>query len=141
MRGRRRVLLVEDDPDDALMMRHALAEGSALELSAAEDGQEAMDYLRRQGRFAGASRPELVLLDWRLPKKSGEEVLAEIRGEPALRALPVLVLTTSESARDVRVAYELGANAFLTKPTGVAEMKRLLASIEEFWLVHARLPE
>lgn len=133
------VLLVEDDPDDVLMMRLACA--GLMELKLASDGAQALDYLRGRPPFAGAARPALVLLDWRLPRKSGEEVLRELRGDAALKLLPVLVLTTSRSEADVRAAYELGANAFLVKPTGLDRLKELAAAVAGFWLTHAVLPE
>ena len=137
----RQVLLIEDDPTDVMLMRHAL-EGSQclIDLKVAGDGDEAMAYLRGDGRFGGAARPALVLLDWRLPKKSGEEVLREIRRDPTLKLIPVLVLTTSASDIDVRTAYSLGANAFLTKPTGLKELQTLASLIEGFWLVYGTLP-
>ncbi|HVE13954.1 MAG TPA: response regulator [Elusimicrobiota bacterium] len=137
----KRVLLVEDDPSDVMLMEEALKEsGASIEFQVARDGIEAMAYLGGQGAFAGAARPSLVLLDWRLPQKSGEEVLREIRGDPALKLLPVLVLTTSASEKDVRAAYSLGANAFITKPTGMDRLRELVSLIERFWLVCASLP-
>lgn len=132
------VLLVEDDADDVYMMRQACA--GLMELKLAADGVEALEYLRGQGTFAGARPPALVLLDWRLPRKSGEETLRELRADAALRLLPVLVLTTSNSEADVRRAYALGANAYLAKPTGVESLRALAASIADFWLARAVLP-
>lgn len=136
------VLLVEDDPDDVMLMRNALESARGLiELRVVGDGVEAMEYLRGEGRFAGAARPALVLLDWRLPRISGEDVLREIKSDPVLRAIPVLVLTTSASEIDMCTAYSLGVNAFLTKPTGVGKLRALVALIEEFWFVYASLPK
>ena len=135
------VLLVEDDRSDVMLMQEALKGGQPLvDLKIAGDGDEAMAYLRGEGRFDGAARPALVLLDWRLPKKNGEEVLREIRRDPPLRLLPVLVLTTSGSDADVRTAYSLGANAFLTKPTSFIELQALASLIKGFWLTYAALP-
>ncbi|MBI3549227.1 MAG: response regulator [Elusimicrobia bacterium] len=104
------------------------------------DGVEAMAYLRGEGSFSGAARPSLILLDWRLPKKSGEEVLRDIRADPALRLIPVLVLTTSASERDVNTAYSLGANGFVTKPNGMERLQTLVSLIEGFWFTFASLP-
>lgn len=132
------VLLVEDDPDDVYMMRQACA--GLMELKLAGDGAEALEYLRRQGPFADARAPALVLLDWRLPRMSGEETLRALRADAALRLLPVLVLTTSNSEADVRRAYTLGANAYLTKPTGMEGLRALAGSIADFWLSRAVLP-
>lgn len=137
----RKVLLVEDDPSDVMLMKEALKRGSGLiDLQVVGDGLEAMAFLRAQGRFAGVPRPVLVLLDWRLPKMSGEEVLRDIRRDPALKLLPVLVLTTSASERDIALAYALGANCFLTKPTGLDRLRELLRLIEGFWLGFASFP-
>lgn len=137
----RPVLLVEDDPSDQMLMREALKGGPGLiELAVVSDGLEALAYLRGQAPHAGAPRPAFVLLDWRLPGKSGAEVLADIRADASLKALPVLVLTTSASEEDVGRAYALGANCFLTKPTGLDNLQTLVRLLEEFWLTHAVLP-
>ena len=137
----REVLLVEDDPDDVMLMKNALESGRGLiDLKVVSDGVEAMTYLRGEGAFIGTSRPALILLDWRLPRKSGEEVLRELRGDAVLRLIPVLVLTTSGSDADIRTAYSLGANAFLTKPTGAVKLKELISLIERFWLDFVSLP-
>ncbi len=139
--SRREVLLVEDDPDDVAFMQDAVKAGRGLiDLKVVRDGQAALEYLRGEGRFASRTPPALVLLDWRLPRVSGSEVLHAIRADPALKLIPVLILTTSGSARDVEEAYSLGANCFLTKPTGFDGITALVASIEEFWLAHATLP-
>ncbi len=141
MTARRDVLLVEDDADDVMLMRAALARAAPLVgLKVAADGLEALDYLRGRGRFAGAAAPSLVLLDWRLPGKSGLDVLKEIRADTSLRRLPVLVLTSSASEKDVCDAYGAGANCFLTKPTGLDDLGALAASLADFWLSRARLP-
>jgi chemotaxis family two-component system response regulator Rcp1 len=141
MTASKKVLLVEDDSSDVMLMQLALRKsGAAMEFDVAADGMEAMDYLRGQGRFSGAARPPLVLLDWRLPRMSGEEVLREIRKDAVLRLLPVLVLTTSAAAGDVRTAYALGANAFLTKPSGLDQLQALVSLIDGFWLTFATLP-
>jgi CheY-like chemotaxis protein len=137
----KQVLLVEDTSSDVMLMQLALKKsGAPIELKVAEDGAEAMDYLRGQGRFSGAARPALVLLDWRLPRMSGEEVLREVRKDPVLRLIPVIVLTSSAAAADVRTAYSLGANAYLTKPNGLDELQALISAIAGFWLIFATLP-
>ncbi|UPT72401.1 MAG: response regulator [Elusimicrobiota bacterium] len=132
----RPVLLVEDDPSDVLLMTEALkASRGGAELLVAADGAAAMELLRGPG-----PRPVLVLLDWRLPCLSGEGVLRAIRADADLRLLPVVVLTTSASEADLRLAYSLGANAFVTKPTGLPALRALVASVESFWLEQATLP-
>jgi chemotaxis family two-component system response regulator Rcp1 len=141
MSARREVLLVEDDPDDVLLVQEALLGCAGLiDLKTVGDGLHAADYLRGRGAYAAAAKPALMLLDWRLPGKSGLELLREIRADRRLKGLPVLVLTTSASARDVEDAYRAGANCFLTKPVGLDEMTELFRSLESFWLVHCRLP-
>lgn len=141
MTVRRVLLLVEDDPDDVMLMRAAWGKTTPpVELQVAADGLEALDYLRAKGRFAGAAPPALVLLDWRLPGKSGLEVLREVRADPLLKRLPVLVLTTSSSEKDITDAYEAGANCFLTKPSGLDSLDALAACLADFWLRWARLP-
>ncbi|MBI5203115.1 MAG: response regulator [Elusimicrobia bacterium] len=140
-RRRRDVLLVEDDPDDVALLSEAVAAGRGLvSLKVVGDGRAALEYLRGEGRYADAARPALVRLDWRLPALSGAEVLREIRRSPELALLPVLVLTTSASEQDVAEAYRLGANCFLTKPTGLREIAALARAFEDFWLAHAVLP-
>ena len=138
----RTILLVEDDPDDVMLLREGLKSGKGLvDMRVAQDGMEAMAYLHGDPPFSGATRPALILLDLKLPRISGLEVLAEIKGDPNLRLIPVLVLTTSSGGADVQEAYSLGANCFLPKPTGLAGIRTLAGLIEEFWFVHARLPD
>lgn len=135
------ILLVEDNPGDVLLTQEAFKEGHySPRLSIAEDGEEALEFLRRQGRFANAPRPDLILLDLNLPKKDGRELLAEIKQDPALREIPVLILTTSEADQDIRRAYKLHANCYLTKPLDMDTFLRKIRSIEEFWLDVVRLP-
>jgi len=139
MTTRGRLLLVEDDPDDVMLLRQALEGARApVELVVARDGLEALACLRRGG--SSAASPALALLDWRLPGKSGLEVLREIRADAALRLLPVIVFTTSTSEKDVVDAYGAGANCYLTKPTGLDAMLALVSSLVDFWLRRARLP-
>ncbi|MDP3543763.1 MAG: response regulator [Elusimicrobiota bacterium] len=138
------ILAVEDDPDDVFFLKTAFAElGLPDCLRVARDGEEAVDYLQGQGAFADRGLyppPSLVLLDLKLPRKSGFEVLEWRRLEPAFRRIPVLVLTSSRSQADVAHAYDLGANAFLVKPIDAREQVRLVAAIRSFWLDLNLLP-
>ncbi len=137
-----RILLVEDSPGDVNLTREALRGARvANELSVVVDGEEALDYLRRTGPFADAPGVDLVLLDLNLPKKDGREVLAEIKGDPALKRIPVIVLTTSAREQDVLASYELHANAYVTKPVAFAEFINALTQLEGFWLQVVRLPD
>jgi CheY-like chemotaxis protein len=125
------ILLVEDNPHDVRLTRIALEEaGTACTLEVARDGDEALAHLRRPG----ARRPDLVLLDLNMPGKDGREVLREIKGDPGLRRIPVVVLTTSPSPGDVALAYDLHANAYLTKPMGIVELRSLVECLTNFWL-------
>lgn len=141
VRPRFEVLLVEDNPGDVFLTQEAFREGQArLRLSVVGDGEEAMLYLRRQGPFEDAPRPDLVLMDLNLPKKDGRELLAELKQDSDLRQIPVIILTTSESQQDVWRAYKLHANCYLTKPLEVDSFLQKIKSIEDFWLTVARLP-
>lgn len=135
------ILLVEDSPSDALMTREALAESRVLnQLHEVTNGADALAYLRRSGRFAGATRPDLVLLDWKLPGLSGEEVLAEIRRDPELTDVPVVVLSTSKAEEDVLRSYGLHANCFITKPIEFERFVEVVRSIGDFWFSIVTLP-
>ncbi len=135
------VLLVEDNPGDVRLTREALKEGKVRNnLSVAPDGVEALAFLRRQGRYAGAPRPDLILLDLNLPKKDGREVLEEIKADPALRTIPVVILTTSEAERDIARAYDLHANCYITKPVDLDQFITVVKSIEDFWFTIVKLP-
>ncbi len=127
-------LLVEDSPIDVKMTRAAL-EGRPRhhQLSVANDGQHALAYLRGEGAYAGSERPDLVLLDLNLPRLDGHGVLAAIRSHPELRLLPVVVLTSSQSTEDIRLAYEGGANCYVTKPADVDEFLSAVRIVHEFW--------
>jgi chemotaxis family two-component system response regulator Rcp1 len=141
IRQRFEVLLVEDNPGDVFLTQEAFREGQAsLRLSVVGDGEEAMRYLRREGPFEEAPRPDLVLMDLNLPKKDGRELLAELKQDLDLRQIPVIILTTSESQQDIWRAYKLHANCYLTKPLEVDSFMRKIKSIEDFWLTVARLP-
>lgn len=135
------LLLVEDNPGDVYLTREAFRESrTPLRLNVVSDGEEATRYLRRQAPFQNAVRPDLVLLDLNLPKKDGREVLAELKADPDLRHIPVIILTTSESTQDIRRAYKLHANCYLTKPFEADAFMKKIRSIEYFWLTIARLP-
>lgn len=135
------ILLVEDNPGDVLLTREAFREGCYLpNLSVVEDGEEALQFLRRSGKYADAERPDLILLDLNLPRKDGRELLAEVKQDPELRLIPIIVLTTSEAEQDVRRAYKLHANCYLTKPLEMDTFMRKVRSVEDFWLSVVRLP-
>jgi two-component system response regulator len=136
------VLLVEDDPGDVLLVREVFAE-PALEshrLEVVGDGVKALEYIRGEGPHAGRERPDLILLDLNLPRKSGEEVLAEIKGDPSLAMIPVVVLTTSEAEDDVLRAYRRHANAYITKPVDFARFREIVHRIDEFFADIVQLP-
>jgi CheY-like chemotaxis protein len=135
------VLLVEDDPGDVLLVREALADHTAgKHLSVVNDGVEAMEYVRREGAYTDSSRPGLVLLDLNLPRKSGGEVLAELKGDPSLATIPVVVLTTSDSDEDVLTSYERHVNAFVTKPTDYTRFADAVHEIGDFFMGLVTLP-
>lgn len=135
------ILLVEDNPGDADLAREAL-EGSKLinQLHVVDDGEKAMQFLHRQPPYADAPRPDVILLDLNLPKKDGREVLAEIKADPALRQIPVVILTTSRAEEDVLKSYELHANCYITKPINLERFMEVVKSIEDFWLSIVVLP-
>lgn len=140
-----RVLLVEDNAGDVELIGDALREsarglGQALELSIVGDGVEASDFLHRRGAFARMTLPDLVILDLNLPRRSGLEVLREIKGDARLRAIPIVVLTSSEEERDIVGSYLAGANCFVTKPDSLHAMRGTVEQIRHFWTTVARLP-
>jgi CheY-like chemotaxis protein len=135
------LLLVEDNPGDVRLTIEALKEGKVINnLTVVKDGQEAIADLRRQGKYANAARPDLVLLDLNLPRKGGLEVLAEIKEDPDLKSIPVVVLTTSQAAQDVRRAYELHANCYIVKPVDLDQFMSVVQAIKSFWLGVVMLP-
>jgi CheY-like chemotaxis protein len=135
------LLAVDDDEQDLELLGLALREaGGGVGLETVGDGSAALAYLRGEGPYAGKPRPDLVLLDLNLPRTDGRAFLAERRGSPSLRIIPVVVLTTSEDARDVRDCYSLGANCFVTKPVGFAAYCTVLRAIRRFWSVTASIP-
>jgi two-component system, chemotaxis family, response regulator Rcp1 len=135
------ILLVEDNAGDVRLTREALREGNlAVELTAVADGEQALAYLRGEGEHAGARRPDVILLDLNLPKKNGLEVLEEVKADPDLRGLPVIMLTTSASARDIAACYDRGVNCYVVKPLDLDDFTRLVQAINSFWFEIARLP-
>ena len=135
------VLLVEDDPGDVLLIREAFEHNKVHNnLSVVNDGEQALAYLRGDGQYAGAPRPDLVLLDLNLPRKDGREVLAEVKNDERLRTIPVVVLTTSEAEEDVLKSYELHANAYVTKPVDFERFVAIVRQIDDFFVSVVRLP-
>jgi two-component system response regulator len=135
------ILLVEDSPSDAELTVEALREAKVSNhLSVVEDGVQALEFLRRQGKFGGAPRPDLILLDLNLPRKDGREVLAEIKTDDYLKTIPVVVLTTSRAEQDVLQAYKYHANCYITKPVDFEQFLAVVHSIESFWLMLVTLP-
>lgn len=135
------LLLVEDNPGDVRLTREALSESKLRNnLSVVVDGVEAMAFLRREGKYADAPRPDLILLDLNLPKKSGREVLAEIKDDASLRRIPVVVVTSSEAEQDIFATYNLHVNCYVTKPVDLDQFIKVVRSIETFWLTIVRLP-
>lgn len=141
MDGAVEILLVEDNPADARLTREVF-EGGRLttHLNVVADGEEALAFLRRQGPYADSPRPKLVLLDLNLPRKDGREVLQELKSDPSLARIPVIVLTTSAAEADILHSYDLQANCFITKPLDLDEFFEVVRAIEDFWLTTARLP-
>jgi two-component system response regulator len=135
------ILLVEDSPTDVLMTREALESAKILNnLAVAHDGVEAMAYLRKQERYAQATRPDLILLDLNLPRKDGREVLAEIKADRNLKFIPVVILTTSKADEDILKAYGLHANSYICKPLDFKNFFKIIKSIERFWFNVVSLP-
>jgi two-component system, chemotaxis family, response regulator Rcp1 len=135
------ILLVEDNPGDVRLTREALREGKVRNnLAVAADGVEAIAYLRKEGEYENAVRPDLILLDLNLPRKDGREVLEEIKADPSLRHIPVVVLTSSQAEEDIVRAYDLHANCYVTKPVDLDQFIRVVESIEDFWFTIVKLP-
>jgi CheY-like chemotaxis protein len=136
------ILLVEDNPADVELTQYLMKQGKIfVNLHVAVDGFEALNFLRREGQYADVPRPDLVLLDLNLPGKDGREVLAEMKADPDLKTIPVVVLTTSQADEDVLKSYNLGANCFISKPVGMEEFAKVVNSIEDFWFIIVRLPQ
>ena len=140
--GRRvEVLLVEDNPGDIRLTQEAFKEGRVLvNITVATDGVQAIDILNQRGPYTGTPRPDLILLDLNLPKKSGREVLGEIKADNDLKRIPVIVMTTSKAAPDIHSVYELNANCYITKPVELDDFLKVVRSIEDFWLTIVTLP-
>jgi CheY-like chemotaxis protein len=135
------ILLIEDSPSDTELTVEALKEAKVRNsLSVVEDGVQAIEFLRHQGVYADAPRPDLILLDLNLPRKDGREVLAEIKSDPDLKMIPVIVLTTSRADQDILRAYELNANCYITKPVDFDKFLKVVHSIEAYWLLIVTLP-
>jgi len=136
-----KILLVEDSPDDAYLMVEALQESNLnLRIIVVEDGEAAMDYLRRNGAYAAVPRPDLILLDLHLPRKNGHEVLAEIKQDRDLRTIPVVIMTSFDSEEAICKAYDLRANCCVRKPSNLEQYALTVQKIETFWLCQVRLP-
>jgi two-component system, chemotaxis family, response regulator Rcp1 len=135
------ILLVEDNPGDVRLTQEALKECKIINrLHVVEDGVEAIEFLRRQGRYPEAPRPDLIFLDLNLPRKDGREVLAEIKGDEELRTIPTVVLTTSAAEEDLLKAYGLHANCYVTKPVDFEQFVQVIQRLEEFWFSIVKLP-
>ena len=133
--------MVEDNPGDVRLAVEALREGKVRNhMHIVDDGEKALAFLRRQGQYAEMPRPDLILLDLNLPKKNGQEVLAEIKADPDLRRIPVVILTVSEAETDILKAYNLHANCYITKPVDLDRFIQVVKSIEDFWLTVVLLP-
>ncbi len=139
--GQVEILLVEDNPGDVRLTIEALKEGKvANQINVAFDGIEAMAFLHREGNYANAPKPDLILLDLNLPKKNGREVLAEIKMDPDLRYIPVVILTSSQAEKDIITTYNLYANCYITKPVDFDQFINVVRSIEDFWFTVVKLP-
>jgi two-component system, chemotaxis family, response regulator Rcp1 len=135
------ILLVEDNPGDVRLAVEALKDAKVHNnLSAVTDGEEALAFLRREGKYAESPRPDLILLDLNLPRKDGREVLLEIKQDPRLKRIPVVILTTSQAEEDILKAYNLSANCYIAKPVDLEQFIKVVRSIENFWLTIVKLP-
>ena len=135
------ILLIEDNRGDIRLIQEALRSSTLqCEVVVARDGVEAIDYLRQQGEFGNATRPDLILLDLNLPRKDGREVLADIKSDPELKYIPIIVLTTSRNEEDISHSYNLHVNCYISKSRNLAELFKIVRGIEEFWLQTVTLP-
>jgi CheY-like chemotaxis protein len=135
------ILLVEDNPGDVRLAKEALRDSKVHNnIFVVEDGVEAMDFLRRKGKYKGMPRPDLILLDLNLPRKTGREVLAEVKTDESLKRIPVVVLTVSRDEEDILKAYNLHANCYVTKPIDFEQFIKITKTIEDFWLTIVKLP-
>ena len=135
------ILLVDDDPGDVRLTLEALKRSKLYSsIDNVENGEEALAYLRRQGKYANAPLPDLILLDLNMPRKDGRETLDEIKSDPELRRIPVVILTTSSLEADVVKSYDLGANCYITKPVDLAQFMKVIYETESFWFAVVKLP-
>lgn len=138
------ILMADDDADDRMLTKDALDESRVMnELYFVEDGEELLDYLYRRGKFsdpASAPRPGLILLDLNMPRKDGREALREIKADPALRRIPIVIMTTSKAEEDIFRSYDLGANSFITKPVTFERLVELMRALGQYWIEFVELP-
>jgi two-component system, chemotaxis family, response regulator Rcp1 len=135
------ILLVEDNPGDVRLILEALKDAKVRNtVHSVEDGEQAMSYLNQEGKYAGVTRPDLILLDLNLPRKDGREVLEDIKTDPNLKSIPVVILTSSKAEQDIVKTYNLHANCYITKPVDLDQFIGVVKSIENFWLTVVRLP-
>ena len=134
--------MADDDADDRMLTKEALEESRVLnDLRFVEDGEELLDYLKNRGKYADAERPGLILLDLNMPKKDGREALKEIKADPDLRRIPVVVMTTSKAEEDIFRSYDLGASSFITKPVTFDRLVELMRTLGQYWVEFVELPE
>ena len=135
------ILLVEDNPGDARLTKEILKESKVRnDLIVVDNGQDALAFLRMEGKYHAQPRPDLILLDLNLPKKDGREVLAEIKADPDLKRIPVVILTSSKADEDIEKSYDLHANCYISKPVDLEQFVRVVRSVEDFWLAIVKLP-
>ena len=138
------ILMADDDPDDCLLVRDAIEEtGASYELYVVRDGEELVDYLHRRGKFARphvAPRPDLILLDLKMPKRNGHEALADVKNDPELRKIPVVALTTSRASNDIQMAYDLGVNSYIRKPATFRSLVDTMRILLKYWAELVELP-
>lgn len=136
------ILLAEDDPDDRLLVKEAFEENHLLNvLETVDDGEQLMDYLHKRGEYKTKSAPNLILLDLNMPKKNGTEALKEIKADPKLRRIPIVVLTTSKAEEDIFKTYDLGVNSFIVKPVTFDSLVELVKELGRYWFQIVELPE
>jgi CheY-like chemotaxis protein len=136
------ILLADDDDDDRVMTRRAFERHRlANEFHSVNDGEELMEFLKRRGKYRDAPRPGLILLDLNMPRKSGREALAEIKADPDLRNIPIVILTTSSEEEDILRSYDLGANSYITKPVGFDSLVRIVETLGAYWFQVVTLPQ
>ena len=136
------LLLVDDDQGDVELTLEVMSISKLkLNVNVAEDGVEAIEYLHKRGKYASATRPDLILLDLNMPRKNGREVLDHIKNDDSLKTIPVVILTTSDSEEDIERTYKLGASCYITKPVGLAEFQKVVKAFDDFWFTVVKYPE